>query len=201
MKLRKSDPLAGLKPLRGGAINGKRTKLREKKLSDVRNDYRWQSDTELAELDAAPTLIMSFSIYLLDYASVLHQHDHYRFPLAVETLEGQHIGNCTCYDIDEKKGEAQIGIMIGDRNYWDKGYGSDAVKTLVDHVFNITHLNRLYLKTLDWNKRAQQCFAKCGFLPCGQLKRSGHTFVLMELKRRQWEKRQHHSSLPTAGES
>jgi len=189
MKLRKSDALAGLKPLRGGVITGEKIKLREKKLSDVRNDYRWQSDPELAELDAAPTLITSFSIYLLDYASVLHQHDHYRFPLAIETLEGKHIGNCTCYDINEKKGEAQIGVMIGDRDYWDKGYGADAVNTLVDHVFNITHLNRLYLKTLDWNKRAQKCFSKCGFSPCGQLKRNGHNFVLMELKHEQWEKR------------
>jgi len=200
MKLRKSDKLAGLKPLRGSVITGEKIKLREKKLSDVRNDYRWQSDRELAELDASPILIMSFSIYLLDYASVLHQQDHYRFPLAIETLEGKHIGNCTCYDIDEKKGEAQIGIMIGDRDYWDKGYGTDAVNTLVDHVFDVTRLNRLYLKTLDWNKRAQQCFAKCGFTPCGQLKRNSHNFVLMELKREQWEKR-HKSSLPTAGES
>ena len=190
MKLRKNDTLAGLKPLRGCVITGEKIKLREKKLSDVRNDYRWQSDPELAELDAAPTLIMSFSIYLLDYASVLHQHDHNRFPLAIENLEGKHIGNCTCYDIDEKKGEAQIGIMLGERDYWSKGYGADAINTLVDHVFHITNLNRLYLKTLDWNKRAQTCFSRCGFLPCGQLKRNGHNFMLMDLNREQWEKQQ-----------
>ena len=189
MKLRKTDTLAGLKPLRGSVIAGLKTRLREKKLSDVRNDYRWQSDAELAKLDAAPTIIMSFAIYLLDYASALHQHDHYRYPLAIETLDGRHIGNCTCYDINEKKGEAQLGIMVGDRDYWDKGYGADAVNTLVDHVFNVTHLNRLYLKTLDWNKRAQKCFAKCGFTPCGQLKRDGHNFMLMEMKREQREKR------------
>jgi len=189
MKLRKKDTLAGLKPLRGSVIAGLKTRLREKKLSDVRNDYRWQSDAELAKLDAAPTIIMSFAIYLLDYASALHQHDHYRYPLAIETLDGRHIGNCTCYDINEKKGEAQLGIMVGDRDYWDKGYGADAVNTLVDHVFNVSHLNRLYLKTLDWNKRAQKCFAKCGFTPCGQLKRDGHNFMLMEMKREQREKR------------
>ena len=189
MKLRKIDTLAGLKPLRGSVIAGLKTRLREKKLSDVRNDYRWQSDAELAKLDAAPTIIMSFAIYLLDYASALHQHDHYRYPLAIETLDGRHIGNCTCYDINEKKGEAQLGIMVGDRDYWDKGYGADVVNTLVDHVFNVTHLNRLCLKTLDWNKRAQKCFAKCGFTPCGQLKRDGHNFMLMEMKREQREKR------------
>jgi RimJ/RimL family protein N-acetyltransferase len=191
MKLHKNNALAGLKPLRGSFITGEKTKLREKRLSDVRNDYRWQSDPELAELDAAPTLIMSFSIYLLDYASVLHQSDHYRFPLAIETLDSKHIGNCTCYDIDEKKEEAQIGIMLGERDYWGKGYGADAINTLVNHIFQITHLNRLYLKTLDWNKRAQKCFTNCGFTPCGELRRNGHNFMLMDLKREQWEKRRH----------
>src|SRR4030042_817568 len=188
MKLRKIDTLAWLKPLRGRVIAGLKTRLREKKLSDVRNDYRWQSDAELAKLDAAPTIIMSFAIYLLDYASALHQHDHYRYPLAIETLDGRHIGNCTCYDINEKKGEAQLGIMVGDRDYWDKGYGADAINTLVDHVYKTSSLSRLYLKTLDWNQRAQKCFIKCGFTPCGQLKHEGHNFILMELKREQWEK-------------
>jgi RimJ/RimL family protein N-acetyltransferase len=189
MIFRKSDKLAGLKPLRGRIIIGKKTRLREKKLSDVRNDYRWQSDPELSRLDAAPTLEMSFAIYLLDYSSIVNRRDA-RYPLAIETLEGKHIGNCTCYDIDAKKGEAQVGIMIGDRDYWDKGYGSDAVNTMVDHVFRNSRLARLYLKTLDWNKRAHRCFAKCGFTDCGHLKHSGHNFILMELTREQWEKKQ-----------
>jgi RimJ/RimL family protein N-acetyltransferase len=193
MRLHKKNAPAVLKPLRGSSITGKKIKLREKKLSDVRNDYRWQSDPELARLDAASALIMSFSIYLLDYASALHQKNQSRFPLAVDTLEGRHIGNCTCYDINQKKGEAQIGIMIGDRDYWDKGYGADAVSTMVDYIFSNSSLNRLYLKTLDWNTRAQRCFANCGFAPCGQLKRNSYIFLLMELTREQWEKRKHNS--------
>jgi RimJ/RimL family protein N-acetyltransferase len=189
MKFRKNHIVAGLKPLRGNVIIGKKTRLREKKLSDVRDDYRWQSDPELSKLDAAPVLEMSFAIYLLDYSSVL-KRGNTRFPLAIDTLESRHIGNCTCYDIDEKKREAQVGIMIGDRDYWDKGYGTDAINTLVDHVFRNSSLDRLYLKTLDWNKRAYRCFEKSGFTDCGKLKHSGHNFILMEIKREQWEKRQ-----------
>jgi RimJ/RimL family protein N-acetyltransferase len=190
MKFWKRDSFTEIKPLRGVVINGNKTKLREKKLADVRNDYQWQADPKLAELDAAPTLDIAFSVYLLDYSSVVHRRDRRRFPLAIETLDGKHIGNCTCYDIDVKKGEAQVGIMIGDKGYWDKGYGFDAINTLVDHIYKTSSISRLYLKTLDWNKRAQQCFSKCGFLPCGSLKRDGYNFVLMELKREQWEKRQ-----------
>jgi RimJ/RimL family protein N-acetyltransferase len=189
MKFWKHSSLAELKPLNGAVIKGKKIRLREKKLSDVRNDYRWQTDPELAKLDAAPTLDMSFSIYLLDYSTVMNHHDRHRYPLAIDALEGRHIGNCTCYDIDPRKGEAQIGIMIGDKDYWDKGYGVDAINTLIDHVYKTSGLNRLYLKTLDWNKRAQQCFIKCGFTPCGSLKRDDYNFILMELKREQWEKK------------
>jgi RimJ/RimL family protein N-acetyltransferase len=188
MKLSKSTTLAGFKPLRGSTIGGTKVRLREKKLSDVRNDYRWQTDPELAKLDAAPVLITSFSLYLLDYATALNRSHSNRFPLAIETLDGQHIGNCTCYDIDEKKREAQLGIIIGNRDYWDKGYGADAVSTIIDHVFRTTQIRRLYLKTLDWNLRAQKCFAKCGFAPFGHLRRNSYDFTLMEIKREQWEK-------------
>ena len=187
MRRKKSSPLAGLKIRRGSAIFGNKVRLREKKLSDVRNDYAWQSDPELAKLDAAPLLNVSFITYLLDYTDQLHGSGLTGYPLAVETLDGKHIGNCTCYEIDEAKGETQLGIMIGNRDYWDKGYGTDAVNAMVGHVFLNTSLKRIYLRTLDWNLRAQKCFRNCGFTPCGQASRNGNSFVLMELRREQWQ--------------
>jgi RimJ/RimL family protein N-acetyltransferase len=186
--MKKSNALAGFRPLRGSKIEGKRIRLREKKLSDVRNDYNWQRDPGLARFDAVPVLEMPFALYLLDYTTEIKKPRHNRFPLAIETVEGKHIGNCTCYEIDEKKGETQFGIMIGDAVYRDKGYGRDVVATVVDHIFRNTSINRVYLKTLDWNQRAQTCFSRCGFTPCGQLRRDGFSFILMELNREQWEK-------------
>jgi RimJ/RimL family protein N-acetyltransferase len=185
MRYKKGTSLASLRPGRHAFSAGNRVKLREKRLTDARNDYAWQSDTELTRLDAAPLLSIAFPVYLLEYAHQLHNFGSSRYPLAVETLDGRHIGNCSCYDINDARGEAQLGIMIGDRNYWDKGYGSDAVTTLVNHIFLNTNLKRIYLKTLDWNLRAQKCFKKCGFTPCGQLQHNGNNFVVMELKRRQ----------------
>lgn len=190
MKVQKSPTLAGLKPPRGTVIAGERIRLREKKLTDIRNDYRWQSDPELARLDAAPALVMSFALYLLDYSSSIRDVEYYRFPMGVETAEGKHIGNCTLYEIDEKKGEGQIGIMIGDKDYWSQGYGADIITTFAGHIFRNSTLNRLYLKTLDWNIRAQRCFTKSGFTECGRMKRDGYNFMLMELYRDDWEKRQ-----------
>ena len=83
--------------------------------------------------------------------------------------------------------------MIGNRDYWCQGYGTDAIATLVDHIFTATGLKRIYLKTLDWNLRAQKCFQNCGFTPYTRVVRDGHTFLYMELKREQWEKTGHQS--------
>jgi RimJ/RimL family protein N-acetyltransferase len=171
-------------------IAGSKIKLREKRLADAPNDYAWQIDPELAQLDAAPLPTITFPQYLADYASELHYPPPIRHRFAIETLEGEHIGNCIYYGIDETKGEAELGIMIGNRGYWNKGYGADAVATLVNHIFHQTKLNRIYLKTLNSNARAQKCFQKCGFTPYQRLKRDGYNFVLMELHRKQWLKQQ-----------
>jgi RimJ/RimL family protein N-acetyltransferase len=163
-----------------------KTKLREKRLSDARSDYSWQTNPELAALDAVTPLSFSYAEYLARYAAELRYPTARRQRFAIETSEGEHIGNCTYYAINHKRGEAELGIMIGNRDYWDKGYGVDAVTNLLDHIFRETRLKRIYLKTLVSNTRAQKCFAKCGFSPCGHLQRDGYNFILMELNRRQW---------------
>jgi len=170
-------------------IDGK-IKLRGKRLSDARNDYLWQTDPELAELDATSLLTISFQQYLLDYTNELSRYSNpTRHLFAVETLDGKHIGNCVYYNINKAKGEAEVGVVIGDRNYWDEGYGTDAMAALVKHVFLKTNLKCLYLKTLDSNKRAQKCFKKCSFVPYGHMSRDGYNFVLMELSRERWEEK------------
>jgi len=169
---------------------GTKIKLRDKRLDDARDDYVWQTDPELAQLDAVPQLVTAFSQYLSTYAGELHQPSSTRRLFAIETSDGKHIGNCSFYNISETESEAELGILIGNRDYWDKGYGADAVTTLVNYIFHQTNLKRIRLKTLDSNRRAEKCFQKCGFTPCGHLNRDGHKFVLMELHRKQWEEQQ-----------
>ena len=171
-------------------IIGTRIKLRDKSLGDIQNDYTWSMDGELLQLDAAPLLPISFHQYLSDCTEELSYPSASRYRFAVETLDGKHIGNCSYYNIIPEKDEAELGIMIGNRDYWNKGYGVDVVNSLVNHIFHQTKLRRVYLKTLDWNTRAHKCFHKCGFVPYGQLARDGYNFVLMELHRNQWEKHQ-----------
>jgi len=168
-------------------IIGSKVILRDKSLSDARNDYRWQTTPDLVRLDATPLLSASYPTYLLDYISELRSPAPTKRIFAIETIDGKHIGNCVYYHIDETRGEAELGIMIGDRDYWDDDYGADAVTALVSHIFLETNLKRVYLKTLDWNQRAKKCFQKCGFSPCGYMVKDGHDFMLMELHRKQWK--------------
>ena len=168
-------------------ITGTKIKLRDKKLADARDDYSWRTDPELVQLDAAPLLTIAFPQYLADCAVELRYPSPTKRSFAIETLDGKHIGNCVYYNISKLKGEAELGIMIGNRDYWDKGYGTDAVTALLSYIFRQTKLNRIRLKTLNSNQRAQKCFEKCGFTSYGNTNKDGHDFVLMEIHRKQWE--------------
>ncbi len=170
-------------------IIGSNIRLRDKRLADARDDYRWQTDSELARLDAIQLPAITFSQYLSEYTFKLYHPSSTRREFALETLDGKHIGNCTYYSIDEADGEAEVGIMIGDSDYWGKGYGAEAITALVNYIFHKTNLERIYLKTLDWNTRAQRCFEKCGFTQYGQSVRDGFSFRLMEIRRKQWQER------------
>jgi len=165
-------------------------RLRDKRLADARNNYRWQTDLELVQLDATSLLTITFPQYLSAYTFELYHPSSTRREFAIETLDGKHIGNCTYYNINEAEDEAELGIIIGNSDYWDKSYGADAITALLNYIFHKTNLKRIYLKTLDWNNRAQQCFEKCGFTQYGQSVRDGFSFLLMEIHRKQWQERQ-----------
>lgn len=156
-------------------------------MDDAANDYRWQTDPELSDLDAITPLRMSFSDYVIEYRDMLKHESEFRRPMGVEDKQGKHIGNAVWYNIDKIGRQAEVGIMIGDRDYWSKGYGTDAMQTMVDYIFRRTNFNRLYLKTLEKNARAHKSFAKVGFTPCGHMERDGYKFLLMELPRLRWQ--------------
>lgn len=158
--------------------------LRLKRAEDAVDDYRWRTDPELATFDAVQPLRMSFQ----DFQTLFMEELRYPTPrqrtYGIEDLAtGRHIGNCMYYDIDEYRRQAELGIMIGEKEYWSQGYGTDAVLTLVEYIFQTTGLNRVYLHTLDWNVRAQKSFAKAGFTPINTVTRRGYTFVTMEILR------------------
>lgn len=167
-------------------LRGSKIILRDKKLEDAARDYEWRRDEELARLDASLPLRTRFEDYKEFYAEELEFPMPRRCKFAVDDLSGKHIGNCMYYDMDKLKGQTELGIMIGEKAYWDKGYGADAMLTLLEHLFNGQGMKRVYLHTLDWNERAQRSFEKCGFVECDRVRRDGQTFVKMEIFKEQW---------------
>ncbi|MDY6892221.1 MAG: GNAT family N-acetyltransferase [Chloroflexota bacterium] len=164
-------------------LTGKKVVLREKLISDALDDYAWRSDPELAGFDGVQPLAMFPQEYTLYYVDELRRGDLLKRWFGIDNLEGKHIGNCMYYDMNESRKQVKIGIMIGDREYWGKGYGTEVITLLVDYLFENTEMDRIYLDTLDWNLRAQKCFQKCGFVLSGNISRSGKHFFVMELYR------------------
>ena len=167
-------------------VKGEKVILREKRIEDAPEDYAWRVDEELARLDATRPLRMSYA----DFQRFSQEEMGYPSPrskrLAIDTHDGTHIGNIMYYDIDLRRKESELGIMIGDRDYWGKGYGTDSVDSLLGHIFVHTEITRVYLHTLDWNERARKSFAKSGFKEVKKVRRSGMDFVLMEIWRSDW---------------
>jgi RimJ/RimL family protein N-acetyltransferase len=168
-------------------INGKKVIIRPKKPADAENDYRWQTDPELSALDAMAPSAMSYREFYREYINWLRHPYAGRITFGVDTPEGEHIGNCVYYNIDEENQETEIGIMIGNRDYWSKGYGTDTISTLIDYIFQNLKFKRVYLKTLEQNFHAQKCFQKCGLTACGHREQEGYNFLLMELSFTRWQ--------------
>ena len=171
-------------------LRGSLVLLRSKRLEDAETDYKWRVDREVAALDAALPLTMSFESYLRIFRQQIARptpgSDHF----GIETLDGKYIGNCMYYDLDPINQQAELGIVIGDRDYWSHGYGYDSVTLLLEHMFTSGGLQRVYLHTLEWNERAQKCFGKCGFIPVKTVRRTGYVFLEMEVHKADWERLQ-----------
>ena len=101
-------------------VRGEKIVLREKDIDDAQDDYAWRVDEELARLDATRHLNMSYNDFLRYSKEEINYPSPRSKRLAIDTLDGKHIGNCMYYDIDLRQGEAELGIMIGDREYWGK---------------------------------------------------------------------------------
>lgn len=171
-------------------VRGEKVILREKRLEDAIDDHAWRSDPELATYDAVAPLRLSLSDFMIIFREDLKYPSPRQITFSIDDLEGNHIGNCMYYDINERRGQAELGIMIGRREYWSQGYGADVVRTLLRHIFESTSLTRVYLHTLVWNIRAQRSFKKAGFSHISEVQRNGQNFIAMEIHKEQFLKEQ-----------
>ncbi|MCB0129847.1 MAG: GNAT family N-acetyltransferase, partial [Caldilineaceae bacterium] len=83
---------------------------------------------------------------------------------AVE-VDGLLIGHCALFNFAETARTAELGITIGDKAYWGRGYGGEAIGLLVDYGFRHHNLHRIYLTAHRDNARAIAAYRKAGFRP------------------------------------
>lgn len=89
-----------------------------------------------------------------------------------EKISGLHIGNCALHKIDRRKKTCELGIVIGEKDYWDRGFGSDAVNTLTGIALEELGMARVRLNVYTYNRRAIKVYGNCGFRIVRVLKRN-----------------------------
>ena len=87
---------------------------------------------------------------------------------AIVALDGDElIGECGIDDISGVDRTGELVILIGDKRFWNRGYGTDAVRLLLRFGFLTLDLNNVRLRVHAFNDRAIRCYEKCGFKRCG----------------------------------
>jgi RimJ/RimL family protein N-acetyltransferase len=82
------------------------------------------------------------------------------------------IGNTSFFPIDQKARSVEIGIMIGEKDYWNKGHGTEAMRTMYRYGFEELNLNRIWLRVYATNPRARKAYEKAGFVYEGTLRQA-----------------------------
>jgi RimJ/RimL family protein N-acetyltransferase len=138
-------------------------------------EVRWQRDSEFMRLaDSDPARLSSekkIREWFDKQAENGPQSERYSF--SVRTLaEDKYIGFLGMW-VDLIHSEAWVGLGIGEREFWSKGYGTDMMRLCLQYVFNELGLERLSLTLHEYNPRALRSYEKCGFRLEGRTRGDG----------------------------
>lgn len=114
--------------------------------------------------------------------------------MAIETLEGQLIGEVELAQLNRRTGSTELRICIGEKGYWGRGYGSDAFGVLLRVAFEDFGMRQVYLRVFTTNTRAIQLYLRAGFRREAILEPSSRrgdpsAVLLMNLTRERWLRR------------
>jgi RimJ/RimL family protein N-acetyltransferase len=157
--------------LKGKVIQGKNIHLRPLDMADVKSITRWHSDREIMALFALTTagsekywsewldkkLMSPNTIY---FGVVKKNDDRLIGYIHLEEIYWSHK---LCRD---------LGILIGEKGEWSKGYGTEAMELMMRYAFEELGLHRLELMTFDFNKRGMRVWEKCGFTQEGMMRKA-----------------------------
>lgn len=155
--------------LREDVLIGRKVTLRPGDESDIYLLSRWYNDKELNRL--AGWSDSKVTANKLRY-NISKSFGYDPMNLMIDDENGKPIGTIQLYDFNEQDKSCKLGIRIGDRDYWGRGYGEDAVNTLLEYAFMKIDIYRVTLKVYEYNERAVKCYLKCGFQYEGRTRHS-----------------------------
>lgn len=154
-------------------IYGKRIRLVAIEKEDLHLFVKWFNDPEVRE-GLALYLPMSMAQEEKWFEEML-KRDPKTQPLNIEVREGENwikIGNMGFFDFDQRARSAEVGISLGNKDYWNQGYGTEAITLLLKIGFETFNLNRIMLQVYEDNPRAIRCYEKAGFVHEGRLRQA-----------------------------
>ncbi len=176
-------------------LKGKKCVLADIKEKDLPNFVRWLPNEEISQY-----LLVDFSNLTLKkekewYGDTKKQKDTVIF--GIYTLDKNKkviIGSTGLKKIDYNHKNAEFGIIIGDKNYWGKGIGTEATNLVLDFGFKVLGLNSIYLVVFSKNKAGQKAYKRAGFKKTGLLrqhlkyKKGFDDIFFMDILRKEWKK-------------
>jgi diamine N-acetyltransferase len=175
-------------------IYGKRIRLRALEREDLPRFVAWFNDNEVTA-GLSVFLPMSQDEEEQWYEGMLKiaPTEH---PMMIEIRSDETwipIGDCGFHKIDWRNQAAELGIVIGEKSYWNQGYGTEAMRLLLRHGFNTLNLNRIFLRVFESNPRAIRTYEKAGFVHEGCFRQAEYRngryvdVLFMSVLRSEWK--------------
>ena len=150
-----------IKSGQAGEIAGKRIYLRELVLDDATAEYcSWLNDPAVNKyLETRQAAIEDLKAFIQKQID----NPNSFFVGIFDKSNDKHIGNIKLEPIDWDKKKAALGILIGNKEYWGKGIGTEATKLMIDYAFNRLGLNEIGLGVISENMPARKMYERVGF--------------------------------------
>lgn len=146
-------------------ILGENIRLRAIERTDIPRFVRWMNDPEVTQyLLMSSPLSTAMEEKWFDAQLERPPHQGQIFAIEVKVADDWvHIGNSGLHDVDPVNHSAEFGIVIGEKDYWNKGYGTQATRLTLRHGFEHLNLHRIYLEVFVTNPRAMRVYEAAGF--------------------------------------
>ena len=151
-----------IKKYRNKKITREKIFLREIRKADLPFCIEWLKDPEVTRFLSNSVKNVSDKEELLWFKTIKNSKNDIVFSI-IATSENRYIGNCGLHKINWQEKTCEMGIFIGDRNFWNRGCGTSAIRLLMDFATKTAGIEKIRLLVYEYNLRAKKVYEKCGF--------------------------------------